>query len=550
MKIKLKLTLITAGLATIILVMFLATYYVTNKQKSDGLLINLAGRQRMLSQKLAKEIHHAYTSATLVEGEKIENEFVAKANGTIQIFDKTLAALLKGGEAPLSIDPDNSTTASCPVASPEVTLQLQTVNKLWQPFKKSVTNVFSGKQGFEADIKYIHSNNLNLLKEMNKAVIMMQKNAESSVTTLLMLQLGGLLSGIVLSVLAYFMLTSIFKRLDKITVFSQSIGQGNLQADSQISGNDEIGIIGNSLDQMTKKLHRLFSSIAVNTNDIDEVSGSLADIAEELNSGSSEMSGRSQTVAAAAEEMSANMSTVAAATEQASTNIAFVSTSTEEMSSTILEIAVNTDKAQKITETAVSEAQSASEKVDELGKAADEIGKVTETITEISEQTNLLALNATIEAARAGEAGKGFAVVANEIKDLAKQTAEATQEIKNRIFGIQNSTSATVVQIGQITMVINEVNEIVSTIVAAVDEQKTTTGEIADNINQASLGIQEVTENVAQLSTVATEVSSDISEVSVTSKAVEEIANVVQNNGSDLSKQVNDLTEIVKQVTL
>ena len=120
-----------------------------------------------------------------------------------------------------------------------------------------------------------------------------------------------------------------------------------------------------------------------------------------------------------------------AATEQAATNIALVATATDEMTSTINEIVKSTEKAQEITKSAVREAGSASEKVDELGRAAVEIGKVTEAITEISEQTNLLALNATIEAARAGEAGKGFAVVANEIKELAKQTAGATGDLRN-----------------------------------------------------------------------------------------------------------------------
>lgn len=156
------------------------------------------------------------------------------------------------------------------------------------------------------------------------------------------------------------------------------------------------------------------------------------------------------------------------------------------MTTTINEIAQNTEKANTITGEAVSEAKGASDNVDELGSAAQEISKVTETVTEISEQTNLLALNATIEAARAGDAGKGFAVVANEIKELARQTAEATQDIKRRIEGIQDSTSGTVTKIQQISKVINDVNDIVSTIASSVEEQSVTTKEIATNVAQAS----------------------------------------------------------------
>jgi methyl-accepting chemotaxis protein len=141
------------------------------------------------------------------------------------------------------------------------------------------------------------------------------------------------------------------------------------------------------------------------------------------------------------------------------------------MTATVWEIAQNSGKARVITETAVTKANSASKKVNELGQAALDIRKVTEAITESADQTNLLALNATIEVVRAGEAGKGFAVVANATKELARQIATATQQIKSRIEGIQNSTNETVVENGQISKVNDEVNDIVSTIATAVEEQ-------------------------------------------------------------------------------
>jgi methyl-accepting chemotaxis protein len=201
-----------------------------------------------------------------------------------------------------------------------------------------------------------------------------------------------------------------------------------------------------------------------------------------LSDSTASMSGRSNSVAGAAEAMSATMNSVAAASEQTATNVNMVASATEEMTATVQEIAHNSEKARTITESAVTQAGSASQKVGELGRAANEISNVTEVITEISEQTNLLALNATIEAARAGEAGKGFAVVANEIKELAKQTAQATQEIKAKIEGIQGSTAGTVNQIEQITGVINEVNEIVGTIATAVEEQAATSREITEQL--------------------------------------------------------------------
>ncbi|MDY6879060.1 MAG: methyl-accepting chemotaxis protein [Desulfatiglans sp.] len=324
-------------------------------------------------------------------------------------------------------------------------------------------------------------------------------------------------------------------------------GEGDLTKRLDIKSQDEVGDLALWFNKFVEKIQSFIKDISENAEILDKSSSDLTGISQHMTSGSDNVSSRSGTVAAASEEMSANMTSVAAAIEQASTNAGVVATSAEEMTSVINEIAENSEKARTITGEAVAEARSASEKVDELGVAAQEIGKVTETITEISEQTNLLALNATIEAARAGEAGKGFAVVANEIKELAKQTAEATQEIKSRIEGIQVSTQGTVSQIEQISKVTNEVNEIVSTIATAVEEQSATTKEIAANIAQASQGIQEVTENVAQSSTVAGEIASDIAEVNQSSSEIANSASQVNLSAQELSGLASQLKEMVNR---
>jgi methyl-accepting chemotaxis protein len=183
--------------------------------------------------------------------------------------------------------------------------------------------------------------------------------------------------------------------------------------------------------------------------------------------------------------------------------------------------------------------------VNELGEAAKAISKVTEVITEISEQTNLLALNATIEAARAGEAGKGFAVVANEIKELAKQTANATMEIKEKISGIQDSTSVTVSEIGQITQVIGDVNDIVATIAAATEEQLAAAREISGNISQASTGIQEVNESLAQSSAVSSEIAKDIADVNQESAKMTNSSSQVDMSANDLKGLADELELVV-----
>ncbi|MBN1841537.1 MAG: HAMP domain-containing protein [Deltaproteobacteria bacterium] len=334
-------------------------------------------------------------------------------------------------------------------------------------------------------------------------------------------------------------------RIEGLLEATGRLSEGDLTYRRKIKRRDELAHIGGRLNHVSENLGNMFKDILSTTETLASSSTELSGISQQMSSGAEQTSEKSRTVATAAEEMSSNMNSVASATEEASTNTSMVATAAEEMTATINEIAQNTEKTRAITGKAVSEAKSASEKVDELGTAANEIGNVTETITEISEQINLLALNATIEAARAGDAGKGFAVVANEIKELAKQTAEATVEIRNKIGGIQSSTQDTVTQIEQISKVVNDVNEMVSTIATAVEEQSVTTKEIANNVTQASQGLQEVTENVAQSSTVAGEIARDIAEVNQASTEMSNGSSQVNLSAEELSKVTDQLKEMV-----
>lgn len=317
----------------------------------------------------------------------------------------------------------------------------------------------------------------------------------------------------------------------------QAVEQGDLGQQLDIKQRDEVGLMAAALNKMSVSLRTLILDLRQGVETLNNTSSELSSLSNDMSVNSKETTGRAQTVAAAAEEMSVNMESVAAASEETSVNVNMVAAAAEEMSATITEIASNTEKTSAITETAVVQSQKASDQIHELGSAAQEVGKVTESITEISEQTNLLALNATIEAARAGEAGKGFAVVANEIKELAKQTAEATAEIKDKIGKIQNASKSSVADITQITGVIGEVSEMVSIVAVTVEEQASATQEIADNVSQASLGIQEVNENVAQASSVTGEVASDIATVG-------EAANEINGNSTQVNTNANELNEL------
>lgn len=322
-------------------------------------------------------------------------------------------------------------------------------------------------------------------------------------------------------------------------------GEGDLTKRIHVNSKDELGQLAHWFNVFLEKLQGIISSISHNTDLLGQEAGNLTKISTTLAQSAQDTSSRSVNVATAAEEMNANLGSVAAAMEQSTTNTSMVASAAEEMTATINEIAGNANKAHEISEKAVKQAQITSERMNKLGISADAISKVTETITEISEQTNLLALNATIEAARAGEAGKGFAVVANEIKELAKQTAEATLDIKNKIDDVQKTTNDSVQGIGEIANIINSVNELVATITNAVAEQSSATEEIAQNINQAAEGLAEVNENVSQVSMVSSTIAEDITMVSKASNDVSNSSENLRRSGDELQKLAADLQRAV-----
>lgn len=367
----------------------------------------------------------------------------------------------------------------------------------------------------------------------------LQAASHRSVSILLTVSLIALIAG---GGLAFLITRGITGPISKAVSFAENMSQGDLCQTLDVKQQDEIGVLASALNKMADSFRKMFHDISNGVETLSSSSTELSAISQQLASGAEQTSGKSGSVAAAAEEMGSSMTSVAAASEQASTNVQMVAAATEQMSATINEIAGNTEKGRLSTSRAVEQAGAVSSRVAELGRSATDVGKVTETINEIAEQTNLLALNATIEAARAGDAGKGFAVVAAEIKELARQTAEATQDIRLKIDGIQGSTDSTVSEISQIQDVVNEVNEIVNTIAVAVEEQTTSTKEIADNVNQAATGIEDVNQNVAQSAAVSENIAGDVAEVN---QAAQDMAHgSVQVNAS--AGQLSELSEGLK----
>jgi methyl-accepting chemotaxis protein len=271
-------------------------------------------------------------------------------------------------------------------------------------------------------------------------------------------------------------------------------------------------------------------------NTLDTVIAPLkaaAETATALASSSEELSAVSHQMSANAEETATQSNVVSAAAEQVTKNLQTVATATEEMSSSIKEIAKNASEAARVATSAVKTAETTNATVAKLGESSAEIGQVIKVITSIAQQTNLLALNATIEAARAGEAGKGFAVVANEVKELAKETAKATEDISRKIEAIQTDTKGAVEAIGQISGIINQINDISNTIASAVEEQTATTNEIARNVQEGAKGSSQVAENIVAVAQAA--------------KSTTQGANDTQTAAGELARMAAELQKVVSQ---
>jgi methyl-accepting chemotaxis protein len=403
----------------------------------------------------------------------------------------------------------------------------------WKVYESTVTTklIPLGRQGKWAEYLALRSGEVSALSETlvsaveglvgavadsaDARVQAAVKSAQSARTQLIVIFLLGTLVSVLAAWAIARRITGPIKRVGAVL---EGLADGDLTGTAAVAARDEVGRMADSLDTATGNLRALV--------------GTIHDSSTSLSAAAEQMAGTSGQIAASAEESSAQAMVVSAAAEQVSRNVQTVAAGSEEMGASIREISHNANEAAKVAGQAVEVAAATTGTVSKLGESSTEIADVVKVITSIAEQTNLLALNATIEAARAGEAGKGFAVVATEVKELAQETARATEDISRRVEAILGDTAGAVEAIAEISTIIGRINDYQLTIASAVEEQSATTAEMNRNVSEAATGSSEIAQNITGVASAA-EVTTE--GVAQSQQAVTELARM----SSDLESAVS-----------
>jgi len=374
--------------------------------------------------------------------------------------------------------------------------------------------------------------------------ILSESDAAKAKQMIILFSLVAVVAGVVLGLFVTRMITAPITRCVAVV---ERLAQGDLTAQVGLTRSDEIGVLANAVDTSITNLRSLIGQLSSTSTALLNSSSSLSDTAHTQAAAAEETTVQANNVAAAGEELSINSKSMSAAATQITQSTSTVAAAMEEMSSSIQEVARNCAQESEIARKADTQARQTRELMGKLDDSARQIGKVVELINRIAEQTNLLALNATIEAASAGEAGRGFAVVANEVKALARQSASATEDIRQQVASIQDNAGASMRSLDEVAKVIEQVSHISSSIAAAVEEQSATTAEIVGTIHQVSTATGTLSKNVQQTADGASEVARNISGVSQAASDGAKGAALTSTSATELSNLATTLGLLVSK---
>ncbi|MBF0421946.1 MAG: type IV pili methyl-accepting chemotaxis transducer N-terminal domain-containing protein [Magnetococcales bacterium] len=544
------------ALGLVMLLIIPSVLVIATEMSHDAVTIDLAGRQRMLSQKMIKE--------ALLYQQTQNPDNLDSLLTSAWVFDESMTGLLNGGTVPSLLDRKQPPRVAVTTPDSETKKTLQEVQTIWKPLYEQIQTMEKGQGNIATVTSLLAEKNTPLLKGMNKAVGLMSTEAIGSVNRIIMLVVGGGIASILVFLLSFWQIRRIQRQISLMRHELNLLASGDLtrpinivgtpneldyiskdinlirenfvhvidnlllQANSLAAAHEELGDAKESLAKDSNQNFALSREVVSENKDTERSIGSIQNAAKLTASKVSEMATETEqlsanliTIAAAAEQASANISTMASAAEEITANIAGVNDnlgqvdgavnrvagSIQEMKNSLEQVRGQCQKASQESTEANGKAKNTRTIMEKLSISAKEIGNVVGVISQIANQTNMLALNAAIEAAGAGEAGLGFAVVANEVKELAGRTTKATKEISEKILEVQRHAQEVADANGEITESIDFINKGNVEIALSVDEQTQTINGIAQAINHVAEAAGEVTRNVQELNMAAQDVA-------------------------------------------